>query len=471
MGTLGSSDRLLHVAIVGAGPAGFYVLQHLFRDGNPAVRVDMFDRLPTPFGLVRQGVAPDHQKIKSVVEVYNKLARDPRFRFFGQVEFGKDVQIDDLRRHYHQVIFATGAQGDRRLNIAGEDLAGSHSAAEFVAWYNGHPDYSGRRFDLSYRTAVVIGVGNVAVDVSRILCRSPEELASTDVADYALDALKESGIQEVYLLGRRGPAQAAFTTNELSELGDLAEAETVALLDPAETEHLCTNLGEPPDRITARKIEILRQYAHPPDSDKPKKLFIRFLVSPVEILGDERGHVRAIRLERNECFRDEAGETQFRPTGRHETLETGLVFRAVGYRGVRLPGLPFRDDWGVIANRQGRVVDPATGDRVRGVYVSGWIKRGPTGLIGTNNADAKETVQRMLEDLSNGDVIGPSETDPESVVKLLESRGVRFITYSDWLELDAVEVIRGIPVDRPRIKFTQREEFFKVLEALEPPRE
>ena len=473
----GTTEHPLRVAIVGAGPAGFYVLRHLFNSslsvaghgGSPAIRVDMFDRLPTPFGLVRQGVAPDHPKIKSVTRVYQKLARDTRYRFFGDVEFGKDVDFDDLRARYHQIVLATGAPGDRRLNIPGEDLAGSHSAAEFVAWYNGHPDYSGKQFDLSRPSAVVVGVGNVAVDVARILCLSPEELTPTDVADYALDTLRGSGVRDVHLLGRRGPAQAAFTSHELSELGDLAEAETVALLDPGETEHLCMNLDQPQDPVTTRKIEILRRYARAPDPAKPKKLIIRFLVSPVEILGDENGDVRGVRLEKNECYTGESGATHFRPTGRYETIEAGLVLRAVGYRGVRLPGLPFDADVGVIPSRQGRVVDSATGEPLPGVYVSGWIKRGPTGLIGTNNGDAKETVERMLEDLSKGVLIDPSQSHPDDITKLLEDRGARFITFDDWEELDTLERVRGMPVNRPRVKFTQWDEFLKVLEALEPP--
>ena len=473
-GTVGDP---LRVAVVGAGPAGFYVLRHLFnsglgkagRDGSPTVCVDMFDRLPTPFGLVRQGVAPDHARIKSVAAVYQKLAHDPRYRFFGSVELGRDLDFGDLRSRYHQIVVATGAQGDRRLNIPGEDLTGSHSAAEFVAWYNGHPDYSGRKFDLSHPSAVVVGVGNVAVDVARILCRSAEELRATDLADYALDALQGSGVREVHLLGRRGPAQAAFTGAELSELGDLAEAETVAMLDVGETEHLCVNLGQSQDPVTARKIEILRRYAHPPDLTKPKKLLIRFLMSPVEILGDESGRVRGVRIEKNECFTDECGATHFRPTGRFETIDAGLVLRAVGYRGVRLPGLPFHEDLGVIPSRQGRVLDSADGEPLTGVYVSGWIKRGPTGLIGTNNGDAKETVEGMLEDLSSGVFIEPSAVHLGDTAKLLEERGVRFVTFDDWEELDTLEQVRGIPAYRPRVKFTQWEEFVKVLEALEPP--
>ena len=293
-------------------------------------------------------------------------------------------------------------------------------------------------------------MGNVAADVARILCHCPEELRSTDLTDYALDALQASSVREVHLLGRRGPAQAAFTSAELSELGDLAEAETVAVLDPSETDQLCTSLDQLQDYATTRKLDILRRYARPQDQAKPKRLMIRFFLSPVEILGNEDGCVNGIRLERNECYTNDGGSVRFRPTGRFEIIEAGLVLRAVGYRGVRLPGLPFQKDLGVIPSHQGRVLDSAGGEPLPGLYVCGWVKRGPTGLIGTNNGDAKETVEHMLEDQSTGVMIEPARTHSGDIEQLLDDGGVRFVTFNQWEELDTLERVRGMPVARGR---------------------
>ena len=279
----GTEAHPLRVAIVGAGPTGFYAADQLLKQQGVVAQVDMFDRLPTPYGLVRAGVAPDHQKIKSVTVAFEKVAAHPRFRLFGGVELGKHVTVDDLRRHYHQLFYCTGAQTDRRMGVPGEDLQGSHPATEFVAWYNGHPDYRDSQFDLSVERVAVVGVGNVAVDVARILCRSADELAKTDIADYALQALRASRIKEVYLLGRRGPAQAAFTNPEIRELGELADADIAVVpaeveLDPASRASVEKN----PDRATMKKVEILQGYALRKPSGKSRRLVVRFLVSPVE---------------------------------------------------------------------------------------------------------------------------------------------------------------------------------------------
>src|SRR5438552_6096978 len=297
MARAGTAERPLRVAVIGAGPTGFYTAEALFRRAGLVVQVDVFDRLPTPFGLVRFGVAPDHQKIKSVTAQFDRIASSPGFRFFGHVELGKDVTIDDLRAHYHQFVYATGAQTDRRMGIPGEDLQRSHPATEFVAWYNGHPDYRDCRFDLSQERAAVVGVGNVAIDVARILCRSPQELATTDIADHALEALRSSRIKEVYLLGRRGPAQAAFTNPEVKELGELADADVTARHDEVELDELSRAAVErSQDRAALKKAEILREYAARKPGGKSKKLIIRFLVSPVELCGNEAGEVAALRL-------------------------------------------------------------------------------------------------------------------------------------------------------------------------------
>jgi ferredoxin--NADP+ reductase len=459
-----AKNRPLRVALIGSGPAGFYTAQHLFRARDVELRVDMFERLPAPHGLVRYGVAPDHPKIKSVTAVYDKLAANPHFRFYGNTEYGRDLDIDDLEAHYDQIVFCTGAPADRALGIPGEDLCGSHPATEFVAWYNGHPDFADRRFDLSQRSAVVIGVGNVAVDVARILCRSPEELARTDIADHALEVLRGSRIEEIHLLGRRGPAQAAFTNPELKELGELPQATVRTIAEEVELDDVSrAALERAPDKATGRKLEILRSYSVPGASSKPKKLVIRFLVSPVEIMGDERGGVQTIKLARNELFADESGRVRARITEHTELIETRLVFRSVGYRGVPLPGLPFDDRRAVVPNDAGRVLDPASGRPIPGRYVSGWIKRGPTGVIGTNKPDAGETVRCMLEDAARGVGLHPAQPAVDAVERHLEQRGVRFITYDDWRILDAAEISRGAEQGRPRVKFIEREAFFAAL--------
>jgi ferredoxin/flavodoxin---NADP+ reductase len=452
----GTPARPLRVAIIGAGPTGFYVADHLLRNPGVAVEVDLFDRLPTPYGLVRLGVAPDH--------AFDKVAASPGFRFFGGVDFGKHVTLADLKAHYHQIVYCTGAQTDRRMGIPGEDLAGSHPATEFVAWYNGHPDYRDCVFDLSQESVAVVGVGNVAVDVVRILCRTPEELATTDIADYALDALRKSRVKEVYLLGRRGPAQAAFTNPEIRELGELPDADITA--DPAEVELDPLSraaVERSQDRPTLKKVEILREYARRPVSGKSKRLVLRFLVSPVELIGDDAGRVAAMRLVRNELSATSTGALQPRATDRFEEIPVGLVFRSVGYRGVPLAGVPFNESWGVILNDKGRVLDPGTKQPLVGEYTAGWIKRGPTGVIGTNKPDAAETVECMFEDLAGGAVLEPAHPEAAAADALVRQRQPSFVSYADWLKLDAIEVAQGRAQGRPRVKLTSVEEMLAAL--------
>jgi ferredoxin/flavodoxin---NADP+ reductase len=460
----GTEGRPLRLAVVGAGPAGFYTVEHLFRQPGIAVEVDLYDRLPTPYGLVRYGVAPDHEKIKNVTAVFDKTAAHPEFRFFGHVELGKDVTIEDLRAHYHQIVYTTGAQTDRRMGIPGEDLRGSHPATDFVAWYNGHPDYREHRFDLTRERVAVVGVGNVAVDVVRILCRTPEELAATDISDDALAALRESRVREVYLLGRRGPAQAAFTNPEVRELGELPGADVVAMPDEAELDPLSlTEIEKSGDRGTRKKVEILREYARRMPLGKPRTLIIRFLVSPVAIHGGENGEVTGLRVVRNELHATAAGTLQARPTERFEELSVGLVFRSVGYRGVPIPGVPFHDAWGVILNDKGRVLEPDSREPRLGEYAAGWIKRGPTGVIGTNKPDAAETVASMVEDLSRDRVLSPSEAERGAALSLVCQRQPQYISWADWQRLDALEVARGRASGRPRVKFTRVEEMLAAL--------
>jgi len=454
----------LRVAIVGAGPTGYYAAEALFRQPGLVVSVDLFDRLPTPYGLVRAGVAPDHQKIKAVTAAFDRVAAHPRFRFFGCVELGKDVTVEDLRRHYHQIVYATGAQSDRRMGIPGEDLRGSHPATEFVAWYNGHPDHRDLDFDLSHERAAVVGVGNVAVDVARMLCRTPEELQRTDVADHALEALRKSRVREVYLLGRRGPAQAAFTNPEIKELGELADADVGAVPEEVELDALSrAALERNPDRSTQKKVDILQAYATRPPTGKSRRLVLRFLVSPVALLDDGAGSVGAVRLARNRLVATPAGTLQPTPTGEEEVLPVGLVFRSVGYRGVPLPGVPFNDDWCVILNDRGRVLDPDDKRPRTGEYAAGWIKRGPTGVIGTNKPDAAETVACMMEDVAASRTLLPVEPDPAAVERLVRDRQPRCVTYAEWLRLDDIETARGRDGGRPRVKFTRVDEMLAAL--------
>ncbi|MBI2073514.1 MAG: FAD-dependent oxidoreductase [Gemmatimonadetes bacterium] len=460
MTQLGTAGHPLRVAIVGSGPAGFFVAQHLLARPDVVVTVDMFERLPTPFGLVRFGVAPDHEEIKRVSRQFEKTAAKPAFRFFGNVDYGRHVALEDLRRHYHQVCFTTGAQTDRRLGIPGEDAQGSHAATEFVAWYNGHPQYRDRRFDLSAQRAAVIGVGNVAVDVARILCRTPEELATTDIADYALEALRRSRVREVVMVGRRGPVQAAFTNPELKELGELAGAEVAVRADEIALDPLSrAGLEQAEDRRTLeRKLEILREFAHRPPSGKPRRLILRFLASPVELKGDASGRVTGLVLVRNRLVADGKGGLKAEPTGETEELPVGLVLRSVGYHGIPLPGLPFDAQRGVVPNQHGRVVDGATRQPVAGLYVAGWIKRGPTGVIGTNKPDALETVEAMLEDVPAGRVHQPAEPDAASCEADVRRGQPAVVSYADWVKLDRLERERGKPAGRPRVKYTTVDE-------------
>jgi len=450
----GTPSSPLRVAVVGAGPAGFFLAERLLGREGVSVQVDLYERLPAPYGLVRYGVAPDHEKIKNVTRSFDKVAARSGFRFFGNVDVGRDVTLDQLRRHYHQICFTTGAQTDRRMGIPGEDLAGSHPATEFVAWYNGHPDFRDRRFDLSVERVAVVGVGNVAVDVARILCRTPEELGTTDVADYALEALRGSQVREVYLLGRRGPLQAAFTNPEAKELGELEGADVRVLPEEVALDPLSqAERGE--DGAAKKKIEILREFATRGRTGKPRLLTIRFLVSPVELLGDDQGRVRAMRIVKNRLVEGKSGALRAEPTDQLEELPVGLVFRSVGYRGVALAGLPFDERSGVVPNERGRVS--------QGVYVAGWIKRGPTGVIGTNKPDAAETAETMLADMEQGTLLTPEEPDPDAVEVLLRQLQPGMITYRDWQRIDRFETERGKALGRPRLKCTTVREMLEAV--------
>src|ERR1700761_2694990 len=388
-----TSSGSLRAAIVGAGPSGFYAADQLLKEGFD---VDLFDALPTPFGLVRAGVAPDHPKIKSVTRVYAKTAANDRFRFFGNVTLVEQVSRSDLRERYAAVVYAFGTATDNRLGIPGEDRPGSHPATSFVAWYNGHPQFADQQFDLNGGRAVVIGNGNVAIDVARMLVLDPTELQPTDTADHAIDAFGMAGVSDVVLLGRRGPAQAAFTTPELRELGELERADVI--VDPAQLEGV--EVPEDGDATKRRNVEILRDYSQRVPSGKSHRLELRFLRSPLEILGDgEDGPVTGVRVGINRLSDD--GTTAV-ATGEEEVIECGLVLRSIGYRGTPLPGIPFDAKRGLIRNEGGRVCSEVDGSPCPGEYVVGWIKRGPSGVIGTNKKDANDTVARIVEDEQAG---------------------------------------------------------------------
>ena len=439
-------DRPLRVAVVGSGPAAFYAAGQLLASEDPLVEVDLVERLPTPWGLVRLGVAPDHPQLKTASRVFEKTAARPGFRFLGNVEVGRDVSHDELASRYHAVVYAVGSQADRRLGIPGEDLPGSWPATEFVAWYNGHPDFRDLPFDLSCERAVVIGNGNVALDVARMLALTPEELAPTDTADSAIEAINSSAIREILVLGRRGPVQASWTSTELGELGELAGAD--AVLDPAELEldPASETELEGASNVVRRNIEILRELTARTPEGKGKTVRLRFRASPVALLGDER--VEAIEIARNRLEADESGRVRAVATDEREVIPCGLVFRSVGYRGVGIPGVPYDDRSGTIPNAGGRVVGE-DGQPVPGLYCAGWIKRGPTGVIGTNKKDAAETVELVLDDARAGMLAEPSGG---SLDELLAERGVEVVGYAGWERIDAIERARGEEQGRPRVK-------------------
>ncbi len=461
-GKLGSSSRPLRVAIVGAGPSGFYAAGALLQQKEMHVSIDIFDRLPTPYGLVRYGVAPDHQKIKSVTKVYERTVRDSRVRYFGNVGLGEEISRDDLKSHYDQIIYATGAPADKQLEIPGEELKGSFSATEFVAWYNGHPDFVDRDFDLGVESVAIIGVGNVAMDVTRILAKSYAELATTDIADYALEKLRASRVKQIHVVARRGPAQAKFTNPEIKELGDLAEADVIIkaedlILDAASAAALES------DRTAVRNLETLHELAERGATGKPRQIHFHFLRSPVELSGDAT--VTAMRLEVNELHPTDTGYIACDGVGRFETLDVGLVFRSIGYRSLPIPGVPFYDKWGIIPNEKGRVTATHRGEALPGEYVVGWAKRGPTGVIGTNKPDAGETVALMLEDVAGLLPVTDEKASPRAILALLQERGVAYFSFEDWLKLEAVEDARGQAEGRPRVKLTSEAAMLAAVRA------
>lgn len=453
------SERALCVAIVGAGPAGFFAAASLLksvRDAGLKIRIDIFDRLPAPYGLVRYGVAPDHQKIKAVTKTFAQTANDPDVRFFGNVGLGRDISLDEMRAHYDQIMFSVGAPSDMRLGIAGEDFVGSHSATDFVAWYNGHPDYAEHTFPLSavsglsHPAAVVIGAGNVALDVARVLAKSTDELSASDIATHALDALKHSDIRDIYIVARRGPAQAKFTNVELKEFGELEVAAPIIRAEDFVIDAQSQSEMDA-DKTIRRNVEILQSFASVDAAGRARRVHFLFMTSPVEILG-EGGRVTGVRFVKNALQPGKDGTLQAVATQETWTLNAGLVLRSIGYKGVPLEGVPFHARWGTILNDKGRVID-ANNARVSGQYVAGWAKRGPSGVIGTNKSDAAETARCMVEDLSDLSPIDSEKADANAIPALFKSRGVQAVSFADWSKLEAEENRLGKLENRPRVKF------------------
>ncbi len=456
MSSLGTERDPMRVAIIGAGPSGFYAAEALIKSGI-SVRMDMYERLPSPYGLVRSGVAPDHPKLKQAILLYDRIAEREQYNLIGNVTVGRDVGVEELRDAYHALIFTCGAETDRALGIAGESLAGSHTATEFVGWYNGHPDYRDREFDLSCEAAVIIGQGNVAADVSRILSKTVEELRHTDIAQHALEVLAESKVREIYVLGRRGPAQAKFTSKELKEFGELADCDPVVkaeelALNPASEAELAdkTNAGN------KKVYELFREYAGRDGGNKSRRCHFQFLRGPVAFAG--AGRLEKVTVRYNQLV-GEAFSQSARGTEVTYDMDAGVVFRSIGYRGIAIQGVPFDEGRGIFPNTDGRITE--NGRAVPQLYAAGWIKRGPTGIIGTNRACSVATVNSLLADLETLDGEA-KKSGAEAIMPLLNARGVKCLSFDQWKHIDSREIENGQRVGKPREKYTSVDEMLAV---------
>lgn len=461
MSQLATVAQPLRVAIIGAGPSGLYAAEALLKKHDKVITIDIFNRFPTPFGLVREGVAPDHQSIKAVIRVFDKILADPRIRFFGNCTYGMDIHHEDLKQSYDQIIYAVGSQADRRMGIPGEKLPNSFSATAFVGWYNGHPDYRDLPIDLSCERAVVVGNGNVAIDVARILVMSPDVLMHTDIADYALQTLRESKVREVVVLGRRGAAQASFKNPEIKELGKLDAVDI--FVNPSDIEldpYSRAVVAE--DRVAAVNLEHLHAYAARTEHHAPRRITLRFLASPVEIVG-ANARITSMRIERNRLVVAPNNTLRAEGTGKFEDIEVGLVLRSIGYSSVPIEDVPFDHTTHTISNIAGRVIHPDTGETVTGEYVVGWAKRGPSGLIGNNKLDSAATVESMMTDLPSLPGICDEYRNLGHIEAVLHNRGCDYVTYLDWKKLDQYEVARGTEQGRPRIKVTTVPEMMAII--------
>ena len=449
----------MRIAIIGSGPAGFYAAEVLLKRTDTVVHVDMFDRLPTPFGLVRGGVAPDHQSIKAVTRVYDKTAARPTFRFLGNVCLGRDVTVDELRQHYHQIVYAVGNEDDRRLGIPCEGIPRCTPATVFIGWYNGHPDYRNAKIDLSVSRVAVVGNGNVAIDAARILLRTPAELEKTDIAAHALQILRNSRVREVFILGRRGPEQASFTPPELKELGEMEDVDLIVA--PSELAGCVIPEAEGGSQ-QEKNLKILQSFAARQSGAKAKKLHLRFLVSPTEVIADSAGNVAGIALEKNRLEVKPDGAVSAYGTGEIEILDVEMVLPAIGFAAERIAGVPFDEKARVIANEDGRVVDPVSRAVIPNEYVVGWARTGPQGLIGSHKGASAHVVEHMTTDGAALEMRALPE--PDALIAVLRERGVQIVSFDDWKQLDDVELARGEQRGAPRDKMVDVETMLAVLD-------
>ncbi|AXG76664.1 FAD-dependent oxidoreductase [Streptomyces paludis] len=445
--------RPLRVAIVGAGPAGIYAADALLKSAvaaEPGVSIDLFERMPAPFGLIRYGVAPDHPRIKGIVKALHQVLDKPQIRLFGNVDYPGDINLDDLRAFYDAVIFSTGATADRALDIPGVELDGSYGAADFVSWYDGHPDVE-RTWPLHAEKVAVLGVGNVALDVARVLAKTADELLPTEIPPNVYEGLKANKALEVHVFGRRGPAQAKFSPMELRELDHSPNIEVI--VDPEDIDYddgsIATRRGNKQADMVAKTLE---NWAIRDAGDRPHKLFLHFFESPTEILGED-GAVTGLRTERTALD----GTGNVKGTGTFKDWDLTAVYRAVGYLSDKLPKLPWDVESGTVPDQGGRVIEE-TGEHLKSMYVTGWIRRGPVGLIGHTKGDANETVASLLDDHANGRLQTPASPDPAAVDAFLGERDVRFTTWEGWHRLDAAEQARGAEQGRERVKIVERDE-------------
>ncbi|CAA0093533.1 NADPH-ferredoxin reductase FprA [Zhongshania aliphaticivorans] len=452
------NDKNLRVAVVGAGPAGLYSIAHLLEDNDHTVEIDLYERLATPWGLVRSGVAPDHSEKKLVADrLFDHYLNNPRVRFLGNVEIGTDVLPAELLDWYDAVIYSVGANDDIRMGIPGENLPGCLAAREFVAWYNGHPDYSNLDLDLSHERAVIIGNGNVAIDIARILTLPVKELQQTDIADHAISALRKSKIKEVVLLARRGHFQGAFNNPEIEELLHLVGVDVI-IDDPGQ-------LDDNDGRLASatweerRKVETLRLLAAKGASGAEKRIVLRFLGSPVELSGN--GKVESLSVVKNSLEYSHDGSVRARATDRYVQIKTGLLMRSIGYKGSPIAGLPFDESRGIISNTHGRV--DSAGTELHGIYVSGWIKRGPKGVIGSNKKCARDTIDSLLKDFAGG-LLTPASKSSAEVLSVLSRRQPKLINFQGWKNIDRHERLKGAEDERPRVKICDTRELLKAAD-------